>query len=418
MKPLKLVLSLILSLIIVSGIFAFPASAVTAQKVSLVEYTFANLSFKKPESDEYSCKITGNDDNNLKVSANNEGRYYWLMVHAKKATGKTVPTITIYKKEGSAKTTVKRFKITVTPVQQIEMTDKKLNAGTTVMLKLKNPYEKEYRFEFDSKLLKITQYLYSGDNAYYKLKGLKKGSTTIKAYLSGTKKLVGSFKVTVGDFKARIKQKNQQLTIYCNPHMASKYLRGGSANIAEMIAYYHPDGAISVSPADKSLITIKTVGADEMSPKGKIIFAQKEGETKLDVYEKRGDAAKVKIGTISLTVKRAKDSEVFYSNMEYDNDGLFYENFISPGEKYNLKKAVVSNYVNNKFTKSHFDSGEYVFKAKSDHPEIISFDKNGVATCRDYDKNGIHHVSYTVTFADGSKASGGGSFDIVEPDFY
>ena len=143
-----------------------------------------------------------------------------------------------------------------------------------------------------------------------------------------------------------------------------------------------------------------------------MIYGAKTGKTKLTVYEKQGNN-KTKIGTLNLTIKKAKDSEVYASNRERDNDGIFYEFFICPGEKVDLKEIITQRYINTSF--SHFEVDEYSFTFKSKNPETLKVDKNGICTCL---KTGSNYVSYTVKFKDGSTASGGGSFDIVDKDFF
>ncbi|MBR1763710.1 MAG: hypothetical protein IJ731_10180 [Eubacterium sp.] len=419
---MKKTLSFLLSFVLVLSVFSLcPAAfAVTAQKKTMLQYTSLNLTFEKDEADKYTCSVTNNNGKYISVDASDDGNYFWLMVTSNKATGNNKPTITVYKVKDGKKTTYKKYQIVVNPVHKVKMKNIKINKGTGKRIKLINPYYdcKDYNLEYNKKIIKITQYLYDGDEAYYTLKGLKKGKTTVKAYLSGTKKLIGSFTVTVGDYKATVKKSKQNITIYYNPHISSKYLELGTFNLGETIYNYHENSVYTYTAKNAKLVGYNSIGKTEITPKSVRIFSKGTGKTTLTVYEKRGKAKKKKIGTINLSIKKAKDSAVFSSNMELDNDGIFYENFISPSESYDLKSAVVNRYINNSQTGSHFKSSEYTFTAKSNHPEIISVDKNGVCTCHQIDKDGVHKITYTVTFKDGSKVTLSGAFDTVDEDFW
>jgi hypothetical protein len=167
---------------------------------------------------------------------------------------------------------------------------------------------------------------------------------------------------------------------------------------------------------NKKLVSSFTVKKSQFLPASVCIYTKKAGKTTLTIYEKRGKAKKKKIGTIKLTVKRVKDAEVFWSNFGLDNNGIFYERFISPGQSFDLKAIVERRYINHEWTGSHFDEDEYKFEAVSNHPEIISVDKDGICTCNALDEESVNYVTYKVTFKDGSTASRGGSFDVWPED--
>ena len=76
---------------------------------------------------------------------------------------------------------------------------------------------------------------------------------------------------------------------------------------------------------------------------------------------------------------------------------------------------IVNRYINCEWLGSHFDENEYSFTFTASPPEVITVDENGIVTCHSVG-NGINSISYTVTFADGSKIGGSGSFDIYEED--
>ena len=422
MKTTKKLLCIFLSVILLIGTsaLAFQASAkVSTVKKTMLQYSYLNLTFDKPEAENYKCSVSNNKNKYITVDANNEGTYYWLTVTSNKATPKDKkPTITIYKEADGKKTNIKKFQITVKKAKKVDMKSLKLNKGTAVQIKLKNPYDKDYRLEYNKKIIKIKTQYYDGDYEYPTITALKNGKTTVKAYIKGTKTLIGSFKVSVGDYKASIKDSYKSKTIYYNKHIDSRDLIGGTLDLSKAINNYHANSVYSVSVSKSGYIGKTTVNKTETTPKAVSVYSKKTGKVTLTVYEKCGKAKKKKIGTIKLTIKKAKDSKVFDSYCEYDNDGIFYENFISPGDSYNLKNAVVSRYLNFGKEKYHFKESEYTFIASSSNPNIVSVDENGVCHCLALPEGSSPTIKYTVTFKDGSKASGSGQFDIVNEDYW
>lgn len=389
-----------------------PASAKSTVKKTVMQYTDQNLTFKKSESVSYECTVKNNDDGYIKVSAGNEGEFYWLMVKAEKPTDKVRPKIVITDQEDGS--VVKSYTITVTVAEKIAMKDIRLNIKTSRIITIKNPYNREYKLSYDKKKLSIAQYLYDGDKAMYTVTALKKGTTTVKARIKG--KTYGSFKVEAGDFAAGIKKAYKAQALRYNKHIKAYFLvEGGVLDIGEAVENFHADGSYTVKIQDKSIAKARKRKKTDLLPERVEVYSLKTGKTTITVYEQRGKGKKKKIGTIKLTVKKAKDSEVYTANRQLDNDGIFYENELSPGESYDLKAAVVERYVNCKGTGSRFKAGEYIFQATSNAPDIIEVDKNGVCHCKALDSVG-NSVKYTITFKDGSTASGGGSFNIVEKE--
>ena len=319
---MKKLISVIIILTIALSLFALPetASAAGVIKKTMMQFKDINLTFKMNEKDSYNCKVENNDSGYLKVNACNEGDHYWLMVYSLKPTEKKKPKITITdSKDGSV---VKRFEITVTPAKKVAMKDVKLQVGSTQVVTIKNPYFKDYTLKYNKKILKYKWLYVEGSTCRYTFKTLKKGSTTVKASIKG--KLLGSFKVTVGDFKAAVKKKYQTQTLKYNKHItAYTYYEGGMLDIGDAIKNVHKDAVYTVKLKDKTVAAVRTLKKTEEMPKRAGIYSLKPGKTTAAVYEQRGKNKKTKIGTITLTVKNVKDSEVVSSNMMFDNDGLF-----------------------------------------------------------------------------------------------
>ena len=418
MKKAIKILSIISAVILLFGSFAAaaPCSAAGAVKKTMLQYTSMNLTFDKPEDDEYECSVENNDAKYIEVDAYNEGEYYWLMVKSQKPTKEGAePVITVYTEKSGEKAVVRSFRVAVTPLHKVDMDNVRLNKGAGKMIEIDNPYEKDYELKYNPKKIRITQYLYDGDKEYHVVEGLRYGITRVKAYLAGTKELIGSFTVIVWNFRATVKADCKESAIFYNPHIDSEYLEGGTLDLSECIENYHADAVYTVKANDNSLTDTGFTDKTDTSPKAQLIRGKKTGSTELTVFEKRGRRRERKIGTVFLTIKRAEDKAVFDSNMLLDNDGIFYELFISPGESFDLKAVVNKNYINNAATGSHFDENEFTFSVTSEDPGIISADENGVCTCRAV---GVGEVAYTVTFADGSSVTCSGSFDAVEEELF
>ena len=433
MKNRNKVLFAVLAVVVVAAITVILIAASqkkdnfskSAQQKTLLLYTSADYSFNKPENEEYECAVTANDSKYVSVDACNEDDLYWLTVKAKKPTDKEKPIITVFKNAGGKKEIIKEFQITVEPVHTVGMADVNINEGVENEIKLQNPYEKEYRFEYDKKVLDIRQILYDGDLEYHCFIGLKQGKTEVKAYLTGTDILIGSFTVTVGDYDAEIKDEYKNAKISFNRHIDSSLLLGGSLDLSEVIGNYHANSVYVAEIENPEIAYAKSVSLDgtytKVASKFDRILSKKTGKTAVTVYEERGGKRR-KIGKINLTVNRAEDREVYESYLEYDNDGIFYENFMTVGDSFDLKSAVTGRYLNFGDKKYRFKENEYVFTAKSARPDIVSVDKNGVCTClslyRADDKGASPEITYRIKFADGSEVSGGGAFDLVDKDFF
>ena len=420
---IKKLISFSLIIVILVGVFssAFSSSALSATKKSMLQYTSLNLTFAKPESESYKCTVSNNKNNYIKVDAYNEGAYYWLMLRSNKATpSNSKPLITVYKEQDGQKIEIKKYQISVNPAKKVAMSNMALNLNTSVRIAVKNPYEKIYRYEYNKKIIRMKTQFYAGGKEYPVVKGLKKGKTSVKAYIAGTKTLIGTFTVYVGNYKASVKKDYKVKTIYFNSHIDSRAFGKAKLNLSNAISHYHANAVYSVTSSNPKLIGVTGVAKTEITPKSVCVYSKATGSAVLTVYEKCGKAKSKKIGTIKITVKKSKDSDVYAAYRERDNDGIFYENFISPGESFDLKSAVIKRYLNPGNAKYHFKPSEYTFTATSNRPDVVSVDENGVCHCHDLDKDyPAHYITYKIKFKDGSGVTGGGQFDIVDAEeFY
>lgn len=410
---MKKITGLFLCLLIALSAVVFPAtaSAATAINKTVSCYKSVNLTFNKAESAEYDCKVKNNDKKYIKLEAQNEGEYYWLMVYGLKATKSEKPLITITDKKDGKK--VKQFQITVNKVKTFKHSNEKINKGVWKEINIKNPYEKNHEFSYNKKIIKFEKggYGYGNGNWKHYIKGLKKGTTTVKVKLKNTKTVLSSFKVTVGNYKMKIKKAYKNTNLKYNKHLKKSYYlsKGGSINLGKAVQNFHSNSKISVKIKNKSLLKTVKVKKDKYTPEAVKLYAAKTGKTKVDVYEKRGKAKKTKIGTISVKVTKAKDADVFDANRKLDNDGIFYGFLVKVGDKINLKKIVTDKYINGP-TGSKYKNSEYKFSFTASPANVVSVNKStGIFTIL---SDGNNKVGCTITFADGSKASCGGSFDI------
>lgn len=419
MKLFKKSMGIVLSILIAASVFIVPTAVSAAETVNktLTQYMGDSYFFSASENDEYECKVENNNEEYIKTDFFQVSDGYWLTVNAYKPTKTVKPLITVM--NGKTGEILKKYKITVTAVKKIKVSNVKMNKGVWKEIHIKNPYFKEHKFSYNKKIIKIKKGGYGNGNGnwIHTVKGLKKGTTTVKVKLAlkGPDKLISSFKITVGDYKASLKKSFKKCTIKYNKHLKHSYNldENGSIDIGEAVKNFHSNSVISVKIKNKKIAATCKSYKTETTPKAVAVYGLKTGKTKVDVYEKRGKAKKKKIGTINITVKRAKDSEVYGANRALDNDGIFYEFFVQVGDKIDLKTIVTKRYINTNI--SSFKDDEYKFTFKASPAEVITVDQNGIYTIL---SDGNNDVDYTITFADGSKVSGGGSFDIVDDDFF
>ncbi len=415
---MKKIISIISILTIILSAFIIPA-AVSAESLTvktMMQFKYQNLTFEKNEDDNYECKIENNDEGFIKVQAYNEGEYYWLTVETVKPTNDVKPTVTITdSKDGSV---VRRYEFTVTPAKKIAMKNCKFNTKTTHVIRIKNPYIKSYKLKYDKKLLTYKSLYIHDGLCDYTFFCRKMGTTNVKASIKGI--LIGSFKVTVGNYKASVKNSFKKSTIQYNKHIMSyDFSEGGSIDIADAVKHFHMDAKYTVSISNKKIAASRKLSKDYNKPSRVQIYSLKPGKTDVTVYEQKGKSAKKKIGKIKLTVVKVKDFAVVNENYACDNDGLFYEFFVCPGDEINLKKIIVDRYINGYCTTEKFKKSDYTINFKVGDEGALEVDDNGIVKILGYgNKNGANSISYKIMFSDGSMIESGGSFSIVSEDFF
>lgn len=386
-------------------------SAVSAAKVAktknvvLKNYREVYYSGKKTsaKNTDYKCKVTGNGKKYIQSEFSNYEDSWQLRVQALKKTNGKKPTVTIYyRSPGSGnRVTVGKYAFTVKSPGTVNFKNVRINKNTSKKVTLKNPSYKDYRFKIaDKKTAKIDPAYYAdADKVSYNVKGLKKGDTTVKVYLKGTKFQVGSFKITVGNFPAKIKSRYKTISLKYNGHGNSAYMSKSHISLKSILKDKRAGAKYTVRIDDSQVAS--TVGDD-------LIYAAGKGSTRARIYEKTASAKKTKLGTITIKVSRAKMAYVADENKAFYNDGIFghgdFIEYLSLVEKnnttLNMKGTIERCLINNTITGSHFKASAYKITYSSSNPKVASVNADGVVTAVGY---GDARIYYTIAFSDNSK---------------
>lgn len=400
---LKTTVSIILTLIITASaaiLTSFAAEKTT--KKTLVQYTVKSFSDTKTSSKEYKCKVKNNSKNYIDIDFSDEGNNYRLSVTAKKKTSEKKPTVTIYYEKNGEMFTVKKYKITVNAPEKINFENVKINEKMTKSITLKNPYTKTYTFKYKKKIAKIYKsYTKKGEKYTYKVKGLKKGATTVKVYLKGTKKKIGSFNFTVGDYATKVKKNYKTLNLNYNAHGSSNYMKGCSINLDSILKHKKHKAVYSAIVDNEKVAS--TIIEDDTT----YIYSTGKGETTAEIFQKIGKEKKKQIATIKINVTKTKMSFVCEQNMLWFDGGIFgsgdMREYLNPGDTLNLKKTIVNSLIDNIYTGSHFKKSLYSISYKSSDTSVVTVNSDGKATAK---KVGLAEIKYTITFSDKSVFKG------------
>lgn len=251
---MKRVITLVLSLIILTGAFSILPSSATAassDNVPIVDktvYLYTNKIFtggnwhKTYDESFKNGEYLYNED---KYSYDDDG--YYINIAGKKLTShRKKPIITIYRYDSSTKkTAVKKLRITVKKTRKVKIKPININYGATKELKLPS-YTKAVKFRFSKKnIIKI-----EGSWNYYHpiIRSLNYGTVTVKMTLKGTKIKLGSFKVTVKNIKPSIRKKYKTLTL---KHSSKGYVSGEDILLKDTLVNPRSKAKYSVSIKNK-----------------------------------------------------------------------------------------------------------------------------------------------------------------------
>lgn len=396
---MKKTIGILLSLLIVLGsLTIFSTSAVTVKDKTLRAYTKHSFTLNKSESKNYLCKITNNKKKNISVTFKDNGDTYSLKTVAKKATSGKKPVVTIYYKNAQNKTVnVKKFRYKVTPLGTMKFKNVKINVAYTEKVTLSNPFVKEYKFKASkSGIVKIlSKYSKNGKKRTYSIKALKEGATTIKVYLKGTSKKVGSFKITTGNFKTVINSKYKTRKIVYNSHGSSTYMEDSHFNISDMLKYKKAGASYSATSANDDVVSVVS---------SRIVYSTGKGKTTVKISQKLNGktttvgkfTVKVKLSTMAYV---AKQNALFYDNAIFGyGDNTEFLN-LTDTKTMAMKSVIVKRLLNNSLTNSHFKTSDYKITYHSTNTKAAKVSSTGKVTAV---KKGSARIYYTITFSDKS----------------
>ena len=416
MKLTKKIISLVLTAAMLMGcaVFAVSAAAVKTTDETMTHYTEKQGFHKKTTKYKYGCKITDNKDKNISVDFNNCGddEYYFLRVRANKATTDKKPVLTVYYEKDGKKITVSKTRYTVEKSAQLPFKDVRINTGMSKDVTLSNPYYNSYKFKTDQKgIVKISTacLIDTNGNETHSFTGVKEGTVKVSAYVRGTSKKAGSFKVTVGTFPAKVRKEFSPLKLKYNAHGSSGYMAACHVELKDILEDTKKGAKYTVSVDDESVAS--TINS-------KTIYSTGKGSTTATIKEKL-NGKKTTVATLKISVSKCKMAYVADQNREFYNDGIFGNGdmveYINVGGKLRMKKTLVDCLINNDLTGSHFKKTLYKITYKSSNKKILTVNSDGVVTGK---KLGSANVTYTITFSDKSVHSGDCQISVTDEEFY
>lgn len=413
MKFTKTILCSILTILIIAGTTVFPTSAttVTTTNKTMSKYTKIKLSAAKSTKDTYKYKITNNKKKYVTVEFKDNGSSYKLHVSSNKLTKNAkLPVLTVYKESKGKKTDVKKYSFTVTKTEKKTFSNVKINVKMSKKVTLKNTYTKRYRFKYDKKIISIDKNFTSKkDNRTYNIKTLKKGETDVEVYLKGTKALIGTFKVTAGDVKTKLKKKYATLNLKYNAHGSSTYMADCHISLNSMLKDKKYNTTYTVTIGNEK------IASTYIDKKKTNIYSVGAGNTTADIYQKIGKKEEQKIGSFKISVTKTKMNYVVKQNMKYYPDGIFGNGemieYLSPKETFNMKSTIVKSLINNTLTGSHFKKSLYSISFKSSDTSVVTVTSIGKVTAK---KVGYATVNYSIGFDDNSVFKGGCPIEVIK----
>lgn len=398
---MKKTLCILLStLVMMSAFTIFGASAkVIVKNKTMNAYTKRTYILKKPVNRKYKFKIKNNNKKYIGVKLKNNKKTFKLVVTAKKPTKKVHPVVTLYYVNSKKKVVNKmRLNYTVNPMKKLTFKDRKMNKQTSRKITLNNPYAYEYELKASKAgIVKVPKNCAkNGTKRTYSFKALKKGSTNIEIYFKGTKKLVGEFKITSGDFKTVILPKYKTLTFKYNSHGSSVYMTESHINVKDILGFKHAGAVYSATVKDESVASVVS---------DRVVYATGKGSTSVKIYEERNGKTK-KVGTVQLNCKKASmryvaiQNSILYDGQIFGNGDNTVFLDLKSDKTTTLSAVIKERLLNNILTASEFNSSEYKISYKSSNTKIAKVSSKGKVTAR---KKGTAKITCTLSFSDKTK---------------
>ena len=395
----KTVVFLLSLLIILSSLTVFSSAAVTVKDKTLRAYTKHSFTLKKSVNLKYLCKVTNNKKKNITVSFKDNGDTYSVKTIAKKTTSGKKPVVTIYYKNSENKTVdVKKFRYKVTPLGTVKFKSFKMNVKAKEKATLSNPFAYEYKFKASKKgIVKLPKTCSkNGKKRTYSFKALKKGTVTVKVYLKGISKKVGSFKITAGSFKTIINPKYKSRRIVYNSHGTSTYMSGAHFNISDMITQRKAGASYFAVSGNEKVVSVVS---------NSIVYSTGKGSATVKIYQNLKKktttvgAFKVKVKSANMAYV-AKQNALFYDNAIFGHGDNTEFLDLTETKTVSLKPVIVSCLINNSLTNSRFKTSQYRITFSSANSKVAKVSSAGKVTAV---KTGSTKINYTITFKYKSK---------------
>lgn len=411
MKLSKTILSLTLCLILACSAAVMPASAkkTKEKELTLSRYTEKSFMFSKPKNRVYKCKVKKNKKY-IKAKVQNIGKKATLTITANKLTRDKSPVVYLYYRDDDEAVIVKKYTVTVTPLEQLELEDVKANSFTTKKVTFKNPYTMPLRFKYSTKkhgkFLKNPEI--NGKSVTYIFKAKKYGKARVSVYLGDTNKKVGSFYLKSGKVKASVAPEYKTLTLYYNKHGSSVFMNSSHTLLSNLLTDVKYKGKYTVEIDDASVadrINTTSTPKNGESKKTEIIYSTGIGTTTATVYEKAPKVKKRAVDKFKIKVKKCKMSYVASQNLRlYDFGDIFEKQeettIMVPGHILDLKKAIVDALINNTWTGSSFRAKDYKISYRAMNPSYVTVTNGRIVAKKPTAKT--VRVKFRIDFSDES----------------
>ncbi len=442
MNLIKKSAGIILSLIIALSAAAVPTAVFAAENEELTLKRFGGYTYeiKKEAGCDYDVKVSDNSGKSIAAEMHYSDVYNSVEIAALKKTGSTKPVVEVIREKRATgeKTTIASFKVTV-------KNNGKLNFGTVKISKGKNKkvlvkkcnVSSEYSwakslngdvYTVKVKNKKIATFRNTDTdncykNTYFSFNGKKKGTTTGTVYVSGTNVKVGTIKIKVGNYKAKVDPLHRIYDAQYNMHgPADRYYIDADAK--DFILNAKSGAKYSYKIENTKIAKLDNLGGGHYA-----VTTKKTGTTVIKVYEKLKNQKKTKIGVMKLRVKNATMAQVFEYNATHsdvsngediiDQFGFDIMNLSQGESSYDLANAIDKLVLNHSVKGTRFSADEYSITYQSTDTSVFTVDENGMikavlsydefkASGRDKDENIVFGVdiAFKVSFCDGSVFDG------------
>ncbi|MGN1138152.1 MAG: Ig-like domain-containing protein [Ruminococcus sp.] len=349
-----------------------------------------------------------------------KNRFFVEIAAFKKAD--KVQTVTLkYAKNGKSHL-YRKFKVSVNDMKKVNFKDVTINKGSVNKVKIPNPYCDYYTFKVSDKSKLYIEgdayyygkYKYNGlvraeDNFAYCFTAKKTGSVKVDVYITNANKKVGSFNVTIGDYKTYVYEDNKVVKLKYSKYGSNAYMSESHILIEDILNNSKSNAKYKVVSDNEKAVSFLGSGH---------LYAEGIGTANCSVYEKIGKTTTL-VDKITVKVKKAPMSYVARENYYWYDDGIFgkgeYVEYLNLTDNTTLEMedTIKTCLINNKTTGSHFKPSQYSISYKSDNPKVATVTKKGTVTAKSL---GYTNITYSIKFSDKSVYKGNCQVS-VEPEW-